>query len=63
MSGKLRLDVREVDLAEVVEAALESVAPAGYQTHVVKPVEADELVTVVAGLAGRDGAARGTPGA
>src|SRR6185503_11731815 len=28
MSGKLRLDVREVNLAEVVEAALESVAPA-----------------------------------
>ena len=26
---------------------------AGYNTHVAKPVEANELVTVVAGLAGR----------
>ncbi len=28
---------------------------AGYNTHVAKPVEANELVTVVAGLAGRLG--------
>ncbi len=30
---------------------------AGYQTHVAKPVEAAELVAVVAGLAGRVGKA------
>jgi CheY-like chemotaxis protein len=28
---------------------------AGYSTHIAKPVEANELVTVVAGLAGRLG--------
>ena len=46
VSGKLRLDVQSVELAEDRRKALD----AGYMMHIPKPVEPAELVAVIASL-------------
>jgi PAS domain S-box-containing protein len=48
ITGKLTLNVRQVEPAKILESAL----AAGYQTHVSKPVDAAELIVVIANLTG-----------
>ena len=53
ISGKLRLDVRPIDLGPVVEAALEAVRPAAAAKHIHLDLSLDSTVGAVSGDSGR----------
>lgn len=53
ISGKLRLDVRPIDLGPVVEAALEAVRPAAAAKHIHLDLSLDSTVGAVSGDPGR----------
>ncbi len=53
ISGKLRLDVKPIDLGPVVEAALEAVRPAAAAKHIHLDLSLDSTVGAVSGDPGR----------
>jgi len=53
ISGKLRLDVKPIDLGPVVEAALEAVRPAAAAKHINLDLSLDSTVGAVSGDPGR----------